>query len=444
MGSRRQAMLAFVALACLPRPVQAQQPQHARLTERVYRDACDSGDASACVVFGLMSETGRYVEQDLARARALYRRGCEQGELVGCTNLGLMYEEGRGGPQDLEEARGRYRIACEGSEQLACDLLQAFERQDAGGAHLSLKKGRVADAETTTALSNALVEVPELDIHRVSDAQGNLTLGLLPEGTYRVTAKRLGYLDLDAELQVPGGSQFMVMMNRVPEPDTAVYGRVVGQVTDGGSESIADVDVTIVGQDGVRAITNQQGRFALANLEPGVVQVRFTRIGYAPRTATLVVHPGRTTELLTAMSPQAIELDPIEVTVRSQFLERSGYYQRARQGLGQYFDRRAIERLNPLEVSDVVQRMTRVRVMDTQIPGRGVVAVAPGLNTPASGPCVLQVFVDGVQSSDPDINQIPPEWLEAMEVYVGASVPIQYSGVSGLSPCGAVLLWTRR
>jgi len=427
--------LLLIGLLCLPGPASAQ------LTERLYQEACDSGDTSACIVFGLMSELGQGVEQDFVRSRALYRRACEIGDLLGCTNLGLMYEEGRGGPQDLEEARGRYRIACEGDERLACDLLAAMELPQAGSGDRYLKRGRVADAETTTALSNALVEVPDLDIRQVSDAQGNVTLGRLPEGTYRLVAKRLGYLDLEGELQVPGGTQFLVMMNRMQESDTAVYGRIVGQVTDGGSQTISDVDVSVVGLDGVRAISNQQGRFALVNVEPGVVQVRFTRIGYAPRTATLVVQPGRTAELTTAMAPEAIELEPIEVTVRSQFLERSGYYDRAQQGLGHALDRRAIDRYSPTVVSDVMQRLTRVRVVDTHILGQPVVAVAPGLRTPANGDCVLQVYVDGIRSSNNDLNQVPPDWLDAMEVYTGSSAPIQYAG---LNPCGVVLLWTRR
>jgi len=428
-------------LCLLPGLLLLASPAAAQLTERLYQDACDSGDSSACIVFGLMSELGQGVERDFERARTLYRRACEIGELIGCTNLGLMYEEGLGGPQDLEEAAGRYRIACEGVEPLACDLLEAMDQPQAGDVERYLKRGRVADAETTTALSNALIEVPELALQQVSDAQGNVTLGRLPVGTYRLLAKRRGYLDLEAELQVPGGTQFLVMMNRVEEPDTAVHGRIVGQVTDGGSQTISDVDISVVGLDGVRAMTNRQGRFALVNIEPGLVQVRFTRIGYAPRTATLVVQPGRTSELTTAMSPEAIELEPIEVTVRSQFLERSGFYERSQQGLGQHLDRRAIDRMNPFTVSDVVRRVPRIRLQDTHILGQPVVAVNPGVRSFTNGDCVLPVFIDGVQSSDPDINQIPPEWLEAMEVYVGSSAPIQYAG---LNPCGVVLLWTRR
>jgi hypothetical protein len=226
------------------------------------------------------------------------------------------------------------------------------------------------------------------------------------------------------------------------EPETAVFGRVVGQVTDGGTQTISDVDVTVVGQDGVRAISNPQGRFALMNLEPGLVHVRFTRIGYAPRTATLVVQPGRTSQITAAMAPEAIELAPIEVTVRSQFLERSGFYEREQQGLGRHFDREELDRVVVFQISDALQRIPGLRLSDPRNNvGQPQYAINPRVRTAANGVCIMELYVDGVRQFDPDLNRYPPDWIEAMEVYTGASAPAQYSG---LNPCGVVLLWSRR
>ena len=421
----------------LPRPAAAQ------ITERLYQEACDDGDLSACVVFGLMSELGQGVPQDAVRARALYRRACEGGELVGCTNLGLMYEEGSGGPSDPGEARGRYQVACEGGEQLACDLLESLLAADADDASEAryFKRGRVADAETTTALAGALVEVPALDIRQVSDAQGLVSLGRLPEGRYLLRAERLGYGGLIGELQVPGGSQFLVLLQRDEPENPDAPGRIEGQVTDGGSGEIGDVDIVVLGQDQVRALSNQRGFFSLTGVEPGVVQLRFTRLGYAPRTATLVVQPGRTSEVTAAMAPQAIELAPIEITVRSEFLQRNGYYDRLRQGIGRQLSRQDLERIDPFQVSEVFQRLPGVRLRESNVLGEPVMALNPRVSTLQNSQCPLDVYIDGVRMSSPDLNQIPPDWLDAMEVYVGSEAPVQYSG---LNPCGVVLMWTRR
>jgi len=433
----RTALWMLAALLFLPIPGKAQ------LAERLYQEACDDGDLTACTVFGLMSELGQGVTQDRERARDLYRRACEGGELVGCTNLGLMYEEGAGGEQDVDEARGRYRIACEGDEQLACDLLTALDDANAADDDVRryFKRGRVADATTTTALSGALVEVPALDIRAVTDAQGLVSLGRLPEGLYQVRAERLGYATLVSELQVPGGSQFMIMLERDEAEDPNAPGRVEGQVTDGGNGLIADVDINVLGQDRGRTLSNQRGYFALTGVEPGVGQIRFTRLGYAPRTATLIVQPGRTSEVTAAMAPEAIELVAIEVTVRSAFLERSGFYDRARRGLGRQLSRLELDRIDPFDISDVVRRLPGVRLQDSQMPGQPSVAINPRVRTPASGPCQLEVYIDGAPTFSTDLNQIPPDWLDAMEVYLGVEAPVQYSG---LNPCGVVLLWTRR
>jgi hypothetical protein len=389
-----------------------------------------------------MSELGQGVPQDFVRARDLYRRACEGGELVGCTNLGLMYEEGLGGEQDLGEARGRYQIACEGSEQLACDLLASLNEPDAGDASAPryLKRGRVADAETTTALSGALVEVPALNIRQVSNAQGLVSLGRLPAGTYQLRVERLDYVALVGELQVPGGSQFLLLLQHDEAQNPTAPGRVEGRVSDGGNGAIRDVDIRVIGQDRVRTLSSQRGLFALTDVEPGVVRISFTRLGYAPRVATIVLQPGRTSEVTVEMSPQAIELAAIEVTVHSAFLEQSGYYDRARRGTGRQLSREDLDRIAPFEVSQAIERVPGVRLQRAANLGDPTLAVSPRGSSFTSGPCVMEVYIDGVRTS-PDLNQIPPEWLDAMEVYVGAQAPVQYAG---LNPCGVVLLWTRR
>ena len=61
--------------------------------------------------------------------------------------------------------------------------------------------------------------------------------------------------------------------------------------------------------------------------------------------------------------------------------------------------------------------------------------------TTNDGPCVLDLYLDGARTADADLNQVPPEWLEGIEIYAGPDTPTEYSGPN---PCGVVLLWTRR
>ena len=57
--------------------------------------------------------------------------------------------------------------------------------------------------------------------------------------------------------------------------------------------------------------------------------------------------------------------------------------------------------------------------------------------------CTPTVVLDGAVVGRGDVDVVAPHSLEAIEVYPSAAgVPVQYSGY--LSPCGAILLWSRR
>ena len=428
----RSWLFVVVLLTVLPRPVASQ------VTERLYQQACDDGDMIACNIFGLMYETGEGVRRDLARAVGLYQRACEGGALVGCTNLGLMYEAGAGVTQDSARAVGLYQVACEGGEMLGCGLAPVEQTRGAAVAERFVKSGRVGDAETGGALSEAIVEVPDLGIRVISDADGRIELGTLPAGRHSLRAERVGYGVVEGELDVPGNADFLILLNRAEVDDPLAPGRINGRIMDeGGNRGLADVDITLLGQTQVRTLSNRQGRFNLRDLQPGLAELRFTRLGYAPRTATLIVQPGSTVDLSATMFTQPIELEAIEVTVRSSYLERNGFYRRARRSWGRQFTRKDLDTIDPMFVSDLLWRVPGVTVRF----GSSVQAVSRRSSGVGRGPCVLSVYVDGVPMFDSHLDWIQPEGLEAVEVYRGLNTPIEYRFFNS---CGVVLLWTRR
>ncbi len=412
------------ALLCL-----APDRVSAQVTLRTYQEACDGGDLTACNVFGLMYETGNRVPRDVVRAASLYLRACEGGEILGCTNLALLYENGTGVARDVPRALGLYRVACEGGETLACGRLRRLE--GAGRAtprELYFKSARVGDAVTSQPLGEAIVEILDLGIRVSSDDSGRLPLPPLPSGRYRLRAQRLGYEDLEGEFEVPGNSEVLVLMTRAAIDDLRAPGRVEGRVLEELGDGLTNVEVSVVGQDRTPTLTNAMGRFTLRDLEPGLHQIRFALLGYAPRTVTMIVQPGRTTDVTAIMSPRPLELEPVQVAVRSIYLEGNGFYERQEFGLGLHFDRAAIEAADPGRLSDLIARVPMRRPDPS--PGRG------------SG-CARTVILDGFPTLGADIDLIDLSQVEAVEVYAGgADTPIEL--VSYSRGCGVIMIWTRR
>ena len=431
LGSR----FAVVLVCVLPFPLASQD------TEQLYQQACDDGDLLACNIFGLMYELGEGVTRNPSRAADLYQRACEGGELMGCTNLGLMYEAGIGVPQDAARAAGLFHVACEGGEKLGCDRLGEVGRtRGTGSTRRFSKSGRVGDADSGELLSDAIVEAPALGIRAISDAMGRFELVGLPPGRHILRISSVGYELLLGELEVPGNPDFVVLLDRDVVGDASAPGRIEGRVTEDGDRALSDVDITVLGQSRVGTHSNQLGHFTLRDVEPGLTEIRFARLGYAPRTATLIVQPGRTVELSATMFTQPIELEAIQVSVRSSYLEQNGFFQRANDGRGNHFSPQEIERIDPTVVSDLFRRIPGVRL---QYGLAGEARVVSRRSTSVTlGPCPLPVYLDGIRMVDWNLDRVSPQEVQAIEVYQHVATPIEFTSL--FSACGVVLIWTRR
>jgi hypothetical protein len=305
-----------------------------------------------------------------------------------------------------------------------------------------VKSGRVRDAETGTALADAIVEVPELGVRAVSDATGSFSVLGLPGGRYRLSAERAGYDVLEGELEVPGRPQFVVLLTPSEGIDARASGQIVGLVTEEGDVGLGNVDVVVVGRESARTLTNQQGRFAIRDVPPGLVSLRFARIGYVPRTATVIVQPEATVEVGATLPVEPIQFEAIEVSVRSRNLEQSGFYERAEAGPGTHFRPSDLAELQPVVLSDALRaRVPGVRVEQDIVGGRARLVSRRSFSV-SQGECPLMVVVDGLKLDPWDLDLFPPEAIEAIEVYQGIEAPVQYQYEG--DACGVVLIWTRR
>lgn len=437
---KRSSLLVVVFVGLLPCPLASQD------SERLHQQACDSGDMVSCNILGLMYLTGEGVTRDPARAFLLYTRACEGGEFGACTNLGVMYQAGEGISQNLTRAASLYQRACDGGEIVGCDNLLAIDQLvlDVAQPDEFPRSGQVADAGTRDPLSEAIVELPELGIRMISDDSGRVDLGLIPTGRYRLRAERVGYEILEGELEVPWNEDFLILLDPATIDDPLAPGRIVGRVTEEGrrNRGVSNVDITVLNPAGVRTLSNQEGRFNLTGLEPGLVEVQFARLGYMTRTTTLIVQPGGIVDINAPMSADAIKLDAIEVTVRSAYLERNGFYERARLW-GKQFTRAELDAIDARYLSDVFWR-GRIPFVTVRYGSRGAQAVRTRLRRGGriGDGCVLTAYLDGRRMPGwEDLDAIAPESLEAMEVILPPGIPARYRLEGG---CGVVLLWTKR
>lgn len=227
------------------------------------------------------------------------------------------------------------------------------------------------------------------------------------------------------------------------DPTPRDRGRIEGRVTTDAGTGVADVSVTALGEEQVTAVTDMVGRFRLSGVESGLVELRFERLGFGSRSLAVDVSPGSMLRVDVTMALQAIELEPVDVSVEGgfPFLETNGFYRRSRRGFGRQLSRDYLDEIRALRVSDALRQMPGIRLQyDPHLTDR-VTAVSPRMRRFDGRLCALTVYVDGVRTLDPDLNQVPSDWLIGMEVYLGADTPARFRTSDS---CGVVLLWTRQ
>jgi hypothetical protein len=215
---------------------------------------------------------------------------------------------------------------------------------------------------------------------------------------------------------------------------------VTGKVVEHGQgRAIQDAEVRVRGT-GIRAISGADGTFRLPDLPGGVYWLQVQHIAYAPREDSVRVAFGAKVQYTIALSEQVIALPAIEVEVRSVRLERAGYYDRAQRGSGTYITSERWEAQGPQYASDIMRTVAGVQVAPRT--GGG-----PGYEVQDRMFCPFRYYVDGARVSGTfQMDDIPVTWIEAFEIYRGASsVPAEFtmSAAQERGNCGVIVIWTR-
>lgn len=239
----------------------------------------------------------------------------------------------------------------------------------------------------------------------------------------------------------------LVLASAVPLAAQAIQGVVVDDASGARLGGVALVLLDSAGEPRAETLADDSGAFRIRAPTPGSYSVQATLIGYGDiLSAPITLDPGDDVSVEVRMAVAAVPLEPLVVRGRENRLDPqlAGFYERMergrRSGLGYFVDREQIDRLMPLQSTDLLRMAPGVRVV------RGRQGYGAGLRM--SGGCIPAIYVDGVQvnryplgntSLDDIVSGVS---VEGIEVYRGTMAQVgSYYDAGG---CGLILVWTRR
>lgn len=219
----------------------------------------------------------------------------------------------------------------------------------------------------------------------------------------------------------------------------APRGAISGSVKDDAGNPIPDVEVTAPSVH-VQTRSDTAGNFVLGSLPPGPLDISFRRLAFSPVAVSIQVPHDDTTEVEVTLKIVAQRLTAVLVQSDAAHLRQLDAFEARRKlGIGHFITRAQIEKRNPMLLSDMVR----------MIPGAMLLPSANGqvrLRFSRAGriECPPQFYIDGVQATGFNIDDMPVGDVEGVELYSGASgIPPEYNRLHSTVICGAVIIWTR-
>jgi hypothetical protein len=328
-------------------------------------------------------------------------------------------------------------------------------------------QGTVRERPSGIALVGAVVRLIGTDYTGLTNAEGGFFLPEVRAGRYRITVEHVrttaGELEPDTlDVRIEPGAVAVIELfahsrplgpRTQPRPAVradqagppaavlpdSLRGTIVGRVRDAGSgRAVSGADV-LLARTGDRAVTDGLGRFTFRGAPAGRQTLEVRMLSYATRADTVDLPRGRSMEVEMLLGRDPVKLEPIQVQVRSDWLERSGFYMRRDDPgtFGHFVERNEIERRAVTDLPDLLRSVPSILV-EYRGPGRKVVRMKR-VTTLTGLPCEPLLYVDGIRMRDA-FNDIPPQIIEAVEVYDAANAPLEY----GRTACGIILVWTRK
>ena len=221
-----------------------------------------------------------------------------------------------------------------------------------------------------------------------------------------------------------------------------------GIVTDSAGYPLPNVEVRIM-ELGRVARSDVQGKFAIDRITDRIVDVTFRRFGYQVRMVRFSLINGEGDSARVVMRAEPIRLQAVEIEAREEGHPFFNEYETRRQrGIGSFITQKDIEKLNTSYPSDAFRRLPGMRFVQAN-GGMGVRFMSSiGMRSVgargAPAECVPTIWVDGQAAPGMEVDELRAQDIHGIEIYRGAAtVPAQFAK-SGLTQCGAIVVWTKR
>ncbi|MBP6771779.1 MAG: carboxypeptidase regulatory-like domain-containing protein [Gemmatimonadaceae bacterium] len=344
-----------------------------------------------------------------------------------------------------------------------------------GGA---LVFGVVRDARTRAALANATVKAEWLELafarRRVvaftprkqfttKDGGWFAFCNAPSPGTMKLSAHRGGDSTDVIEVAVPGDGvlrrELFLGSTLAEAPRATETGvRLSGIVLAGRDGSpLADAQVSIIG--GPEARANERGQWAIVSAPVGTRTLEVRAVGHYPVRRAVDVMDGVAPIRVSLVTLKSV-LDTMKtVSKRRVNTNLMGFHERRQMGNGQFFGPEDVERLRPLQTSDLFRQvrglmLDRGQASDLSSPFEGRAATTRAAPAPENkfvmrglfAPnCIPTVFLNDHRLNDINAEDLDgfvrPREIAGIEIYSPTQAPAQFQ--PGLSGCGAIVIWTR-
>lgn len=225
-----------------------------------------------------------------------------------------------------------------------------------------------------------------------------------------------------------------------------IHGRIVD---DRFGQALPGVAITVIDAAGTRitnAVSSNSGEFTVTLAEPGTYRLQCQIPGYQYLVSPPVpvsADERREFNLRLAALPPAL-LDTLIVEGRTIPRYLVPFYQRRDGPFGTFVTRDDIDRLRPVEMTDLLRRYrTFVLLADPTSPRGYIVVSRTGRGRSVCQPDIWldRGYLGNARDVDLD-SHIAVAHVEAIEMY-GANEPLPQEFRFPRTGCGAIVLWTR-